>query len=70
MRLDFLKGKAHRLTISGNAQSAYFSDDSTSHDHNQASGDTIQVYFRDGKTAFLGIRGGVRGTYFAETPGK
>jgi lipopolysaccharide export system protein LptA len=67
MVLNFNKaGNADNLVIQGNAQSIYYVADASGTGRNEASGDKIKLYFRQGKAAFLTITGAVRGIYFAQ----
>ncbi|MFP4416918.1 MAG: hypothetical protein ACOC41_02005 [Chitinivibrionales bacterium] len=66
MALAFDEGKAHHLTISGNAESIYYiQEDGKDSGRNIADGQKIEVAFRDGRAVFLTMTGDVRGKYFA-----
>lgn len=64
--LNFTKGTAGTLTISGNAECVYYLNEDKESGKNEANGDDIVINFRDGKAVFIKLIGGVRGTYFAE----
>jgi lipopolysaccharide export system protein LptA len=49
----------------GNAMSTYYVEDKSSKNRNDASGDTLSVWFEDGQAVRLRLSGSVRGKYFS-----
>lgn len=56
--------KVNDATVVGNATSVYFIEEKSDTSRNEASGDTLSVWFRDGKAVRLRLSGSVRGTYY------
>jgi len=64
MILAFEQGRGLRSALVwGNAASTYYVSERDSRGRNEASGDTIHVFFRSGKASELVLSGAVRGTY-------
>ncbi|MBD3421413.1 MAG: hypothetical protein GF398_14950 [Chitinivibrionales bacterium] len=65
MILDFgEKSRIDNARLWGNAESVYYLDEEQNSGRNEASGDTLSVWFEDGKAVRLRLLGGVRGAYF------
>lgn len=67
MQLAFAgKGQVQRSTIWGNAMSTYHIVEDNGTGRNEASGDSLSVWFEDGRARRLRLTGNVRGTYFPQ----
>ena len=61
------KSQVDRAIVAGNATSVYYMEDekdTLSKARNEASGDSLSVWFRNGQATRLRLSGGVRGTYY------
>ncbi|MDG5815037.1 LptA/OstA family protein [Chitinispirillales bacterium ANBcel5] len=59
-------GKISSAVIRGNARSVYYIDESDGQGRNEASGDSIIVYFDKGRTERIRLSGSTRGVYFPQ----
>jgi lipopolysaccharide export system protein LptA len=62
------EGTIQQVRITGNATSSYWMvEDVDNPGRNEASGDSLYVFFKDGKTSRLRLSGSVRGAYYPES---
>ena len=67
LRLSFAENKLREVLVEQNAISAYFLyDDADPNGLNRTSGDTISMYFIDGKPDVIRVVRGVEGAYYPE----
>jgi len=58
-------GQINNALVWGNARSTYYvSEDSGDEGRNEASGDSIKVFFEEGRATYLMLTGSVRGVYY------